>query len=62
MIQNESLYNLSSILVLFGWKNLSYGLVGPMLGANIALLNWGLEPYKARFNALNNRFLVSKLC
>jgi hypothetical protein len=27
-----SLYNLSSILVLYGWKNWSYWLVGPILG------------------------------
>jgi hypothetical protein len=42
MIQNGSLYNLSSILVLSGWKNWRNWLVGPILVAGPSLEIWGV--------------------
>jgi hypothetical protein len=47
MIQNGSLYNFSSILLPFGLKNWSYWILGPILGANLTLVIWGLKPSRA---------------
>jgi hypothetical protein len=46
MIQKESLYDLSSILVLSGWKKLEESACRAMLVVGSSLENWGSEPFK----------------
>jgi hypothetical protein len=43
MVHIESLYNLSSILVLSRWKNWRNWMVGTILVASPSLVIWGLE-------------------
>ena len=56
MIQKESLYNLSSIFVLFGWKNWCCWMVKPILGESIVFLGLGLRKFWSLFGASNETF------
>jgi hypothetical protein len=61
MIWNGSLYNLSSILVLFRWKNWRNWLARPILVVGPSLAIWGMEPSRAILRHQKILFWVNTL-